>query len=371
MAKVVYAVPLVIPVMLPKLPDWDAIAVYARQIDATRRYSNFGPLVDSLEQGLEDHFKSGAGTVVTVVNATAGLTIALQEAALDGGRYCVLPSWTFAATAQAVLMSGLIPYFVDVDRSSGQISPAIARTALTGRDVAAVVAVSPFGQPIDVDSWVEFRDDTGIAVVIDSAAAFDAASVSALPCVVSMHATKPLSCGEGGFVLSSDTTLISNLRRRANFGLDRDRIAQGVGLNGKMSEYHAAVALAALDSWRTTRAELFAVGNCYRACLADCLGASPASGWAESWISSTLVVRIDGPVDRDAVERRFEDKGVETRRWWGNGCHEQPAFAGFPHDSLPVAESIACQTLGLPFYRGLTSSDVEHIMGSLHDALRS
>jgi len=372
------------PVMVPSLPEAAALAPYLARIDASHWYSNFGPLARALADRLCAHYAAPLDSVCVMANATLALTAALREAAgRTLGGLCLMPSWTFVASAHAAVASGLTPLFVDVDPLSGQITPAIAAAAAAGRDreVAAVLVVSPFGARVDPAPWERFRETTGIDVVIDAAGAFDTVSLSRLPTVVSLHATKPVASGEGAFVLCADQGLVERLRRWSNFGLDAEHLAAAAGLNAKMSEYHAAVAHASLDRWPRARRHLLALGQAFRARLAG-LPVACQPGWAESWIGSLLNIRLldgaapgaaPGPAGVAALARlraALAASGVETRCWWGQGCHTHPAFAGCPREALPRTEAIAATTLGLPFSPLLTPAGVETIVARLREALR-
>jgi dTDP-4-amino-4,6-dideoxygalactose transaminase len=183
-----------------------------------------------------------------------------------------------------------------------------------------------------------------------------------------MHATKPVTAAEGAFAIARDTDLIERLRRRSNFGFDSGRSAQRIGLNAKMSEYHAAVGLASLDSWPVRRARLMAVAGQYRESLAELPEASLQEGWGERWIGTTLSIRLTGCGDAAALCDRLACAGVEARQWW-RGCHRDPAFAAFDRMPLPGTESLARTTLALPFFEDLTPADIESIVQRLKDLL--
>src|ERR1700730_4022064 len=104
-----------IPVMRPKLPVTESIAPYLRQIDASRIYSNFGPLARALERRLAEFFGLPLGSAVSIANPTLGIPLPLSAQHPKPGSLCAIPAWTFAATAHAATLAGLIPYFVDVD----------------------------------------------------------------------------------------------------------------------------------------------------------------------------------------------------------------------------------------------------------------
>src|SRR5947207_10784452 len=199
-----------IPIMRPKLPCAERLAPYLQQIDESRLYSNFGPLAVGLEQRLAAHFGIAGAAVTTVANATLGLTLALTAQGARPGTLCAIPAWTFIASAHAAMMAGLVPYFIDVDVASWALDADRIGDALAGAPgpVGAVMPVAPFGARIDIAAWDRFRAHSGIPVVIDAAAGFDTLVPGEVPAVVSLHATKVIGTGEGGFVISKDATLI-------------------------------------------------------------------------------------------------------------------------------------------------------------------
>ena len=193
----------------------------------------------------------------------SGLTLTLMAQAAPPGSLCVMPAWTFIASANAAVLAGLTPYFVDVDPLSWALDPTAIEHEIVrapGR-VGAVMLVIPFGRPIDVQAWDDFILQTGLPVVIDAAAAFDSLQIGIAPAVVSLHATKVLGVGEGAFIASRDSAIIRAVRQRSNFGFTAGRHAEVTAFNAKLSEYHAAVGLAALDAWTEARAEWMAVAG--------------------------------------------------------------------------------------------------------------
>jgi len=358
-----------IPVLLPRLPPAERLMPYLADIDRSRVYSNFGPHARALEARLAAHFGLGGGTVATVANATLGLTLALMVQGAPAGALCMMPGWTFVASAHAVVLAGLTPYFVEVNPVSWALDPAtieheIARA--NGR-VGAVMVVAPFGRPIDYIAWDGFKARTGLPVVIDAAAAFDSLQVGQCPAVVSLHATKVFGVGEGGFVASRDAALIRGVVQRSNFGFHGSRTAEMPALNAKLSEYHAAVGLAALDMWRETRTDWLAVAGHYRRALAKSNSINLQAGFGEDWISSTCVVSIDERAHGE-VQQKLSAAGIDSRMWWGRGAHAQPFALGYPRAGLPVTDRLANSVLGLPFYQGLQEEQIQRVVMVLAEA---
>lgn len=359
-----------IPVARPRLPQLAALAPYIERIDAARWYSNFGPLSEEFEARLAARFGLHPSCVGTVSNATVGLELALKASGARAGTLCLVPSWTFSASVHAVMEAGLIPCFVDVG-PDGVLTPHLARQAWAQApgEVGAVMPVAYCGQPIDPAPWDDFYIETGVPAVLDSAPGFDGARAGEGLSAVSLHATKVLGVGEGGFVMSTDPRLVASVRLKANFGFYGSRIAQTPATNGKLSEYAAAIGLAGLDEWDQRRAAFQAVALRYCENLADVPGANLPEGWGRDWISATCVVRLDDPADTMPTLDTLQAARVETRAWWGRGMHTHPAFADCPRLPLPMTEHLAETVLGLPFYIDMSDDEVDRVCAALRKEL--
>ena len=360
-----------IPLMRPRLPDAAALLPYLQEIDRNRWYANFGPLESRLERRLAESLGLADGQVTGLVNGTVALALALSEAA--GGRpgYCLMPSFTFVATAHAAVAAGLTPWFLDVEPDSWTLSPEIARAALAGIDgpVAAVLPVAAFGAPMDAAAWDDFSAETGLPVVVDAAAGFDGARIGRAPVMISLHATKTLPAGEGAIVAGYDRARIAGVRARSNFGFQGRRSAEISGTNGKMSEYSAAVGLAALDAWPETRSDLLCAVHLYRDALFDIPGLAFAPGFDGRHAVSTCNVSFHQPI-ADAAIAALATRGIEARQWWEKGCHLQPAFHGCRRSALPRTEQLGARVVGLPFYRGMGMAAVERVRAALLPLVR-
>ena len=354
--------PDLMPVLRPRLPSSTDILPYLQLIDERQWYSNRGPLVAELEERLHHHLGLERGGVVTLANGTVGLTAALLALGAPAGSFCLMPSWTFAATPHAARAAGMQPWFHDVDRRTWALDPGDLLDTIKGIGVpvGAVIVVSPFGAPLDVDAWESFRERTGIPVVVDAAAGFDTVQPSRIPSVVSLHATKILGAGEGGFLVTTDPKLRDRVQASCNFGFLGARSALLPALNAKMSEYHAAVALASLASWPAQRARHIRIAEWYRRHIGTVDRVTLQPGYGDGWATGTTSVVLP-PRSAQEVARCFLDLGIETRSWWGEGCHVQPAFSACPRGSLPVTEDLGSRVLGLPHFDGMKEEDVARV----------
>lgn len=349
-----------LPVARPRLPPAARVLPYLREIDANGWYSNHGPLTRRFQAGLAGHWGIEAGQLTLLANATAALTLALLACGAAPGSRCLMPSWTFAASAGAVRAAGLVPHFTDVRRDTWAPDPAEVQALALAGGVGAILVVAPFGAPLDILAWDAVQAATGVPVVIDAAAAFDTLraggpmALGACPMAVSLHATKVFGIGEGGALLSRDPRLLERVRRLANFGFLGTREAALPGVNAKLSEYAAAIGLAGLETWRDTRARWAAVTRSYRAGLHG-MEASP--GFGTGWVGSTLNVLLPGAAALPS--------GIGTLRWWGGGCHAQPAYRDCPRQPLPVTEDLARRCTGLPFWQDLPAAGIAVVCAAL------
>ena len=374
-----------IPVARPRLPSAARILPYLREIDVAGWYSNHGPLSRRFQAGLATHWGVQAAEVALLSNATAALTLALLAGgAVPGGR-CLMPSWTFAASAGAVRAAGLVPHFVDVRADTWAPDPAEVQALAGQPGVSAILIVSPFGAPLDLPAWDRVQAATGIPVVIDGAAAFDTLraggpmAVGRCPVIVSLHATKVFGIGEGGALICRDPALLERVRRLANFGFLGARAAELPGVNAKLSEYSAAVGLAGLDTWQDARSRWAAAARCYAQRLRGCEAApafspgfssGPGSGFGAGWVSSTLTVLASPGQSADLQAEVLGELGISTLRWWGPGCHGQPAYQGCPRQPLPVTEDLAHRCIGLPFWQDLDGAEIGRVCAALAGAAR-
>jgi dTDP-4-amino-4,6-dideoxygalactose transaminase len=353
-----------IPVMRPLLPQADQIFDYLKRIDANRHYSNFGPLVRELESRLEERYGTTAGSVCTVCNTTAGITAALLAQNVPQGSLCAMPSWTFIATPLAAERAGLTPWFVDVDEDSWATTPDGLAAILDSApgDVRSAVIVVPFGRPIDLAAWTDFSKRTGITVVIDAAAGFDALEPCPLASVVSLHATKVIGAGEGGFLLSTDLDLVARVKSLISFGFRNSRLSEVSGMNAKMSEYSAAVALAALDIWPETRSRFVDLAKRYADGFQRSNAISLQEGFGSHWVSSTLVLRFAHQNILPEVEAALDRAEVQYRHWWGQGSHRHPSTEHLPCADLATTDILARSTIGVPFHLDLSGPDIDRIV---------
>lgn len=363
----------IVELMKPLLPETKHIVPYLERIDKNRWYSNFGPLEREFQQRLASGYGLTPADVVTCSSATAGMISVLRAMHRPKGSYCIMPSWTFVATPASAISAEMTPYFIDVDDKTWALDPDRVRQEIKKIKgvIGAVIPVAPYGKAIDLMAWAKFSSETSIPVAVDAAAGFDAfreAKFNHIPVVFSLHATKVMGIGEGGFIVSRDHGLMRHVQEQTNFGFYTRHISNA-GINSKMSEYTAAVGLAAMDTWPEHRKRWEGLINRYLDLLEPIAEKHRLTLWLErGTVISTCSFRLpDGRAD--AVISQLQSRGIKARQWWDKGCHRQPAFGAYPHSDLSVTQAIGDSLVSIPFYQDIPEHQVNYIAYHLADIL--
>jgi dTDP-4-amino-4,6-dideoxygalactose transaminase len=346
---------------------------YLERLDGTRHYSNFGELSAQLTTRLAEAFRLHDRELVLANSGTAALIGAILASAGRASQdrpFCLLPSYTFCATALAAELCGFAVHIVDASDNQWALNPSELLSHPLLAKTGLVIPVSPYGARIATDPWQLFREVTGIPVVIDAAAGFEQVRAASLqvprsvPLVLSFHATKAFSTGEGGAVLCRDGKLIESIYRALNFGMLGDRACRTAGLNGKMSEYHAAVGLAELDAWQVKASAFRSAAAAYRRAgatygIGDRLITSPEVA------SCYVLFRAADEDHAAAIRSRLAQARIDHRLWYGRGLHAEPYYANLSRDLLPVTERLAPTIIGLPMATDLAEDDAERVVRTL------
>src|SRR4051812_35402693 len=324
-----------VPFQRPSLPPLAEIDAYFALARAEGWYSNSGPCHDLLVERAGDLL--GGRPVVPVASAGIGLIVALRAlvpASAGGARQGGLPSFTFAATAAAVVWGGLEPVFCDIEAAGWHLCPERLDNLVARRPgrVAAVLACAAFGTPPDDDvasAWAAAAQERGIPLIVDAAAGFGARDGGWPPPdaeVFSMHATKPLAVGEGGLVAFRDEAAADAARILINHGLDADHEAVAVGLNGKLDEWRAATALAGLDRLGDALAARRAAAATMRRNLAGTgLRFQALSERSPSQFVPALAASGE---QRAEILATAASRAVEMRTYYAPPLHVSPAYGG-------------------------------------------
>lgn len=374
------------------IPFIDLKAQYAslkdeidRRIHAVLDHGGFimGAEVAELEKALAAF--GGAAHCVTCANGTDALTLALMAKEVGPGDAVFCPSFTFTATAEAVLLLGATPVFVEVDENTFNIDTAdlerqIAKVRAAGQlRPAAIMPVDLFGQPADYPAIHAIAEREGMWVLADAAQGFggslDGKRVGSLAQITatSFFPAKPLGCyGDGGAVFTDDAELAERMRsiRVHGKGGDKYDIVR-VGLNSRLDTIQAAVLLVKLAAFPGELEAREAVAKGYDARLSGLPGVvvpARVPNSTSAWAQYTLRLPAG---NRDAVAAALKAKGIPTAVYYPRPMHLQTAYLalGAGAGSLPVSERLAGEVLSLPMHPYMDDSVVETIAAAIRDAV--
>jgi dTDP-4-amino-4,6-dideoxygalactose transaminase len=358
----------------PFLPPLEEFQPYLAQIWANKILTNGGPFHQQLEGALCDYL--GVKHLALCANATMGLVMALQ--ALEIADEVITTPYSFVATANSLLWNGLQPVFVDIDPQTLNIDPEKIKSAITPR-TKAILAVHCYGNPCTVEAIEAIAAEHKLKVIYDAAHAFGVKhrGQSVLHhgdlSVVSFHATKVFNTFEGGAIVCPDLATKQHIDHLKNFGFINETTVVASGINGKMSEFNAALGLLQLKHVERALSQRQAVDLAYRQALEDVPGLSclqkPANAQSNHAYFPVLVDE-SYPLSRDELHQKFNDHNIFTRRYFYPLISNFPMYKNMPSANpanLPFATSAAEKVLCLPIYPGLSTDDQNRIIQIIRD----
>ena len=353
-----------LPFARPTLEDQSRVEKLIERSLGSGRLTD-GPVTRTLEETAVERF--GVDHCVAVSSCTTGLLFVLQALEIDGA--VGLPSFTFAATAHAIRWNGLEPHFLDCDASTWCLTPQTVEGP-----ISALVAVHVSGVPCDARRLEELASNLEVPLVFDAAhgagsmVAIDGGSRSlggfGVAEVFSLTPTKVLSGAEGGLVTTNDASLAEQIRLARNYGNPGDYNTQFPGLNGRLSEMHAALALVAFDYLEERVEHRNQVADRYQELLGDVPGIGfqhvrPAD--RSSYKDFTILVGDDFGCSRDQVVAALDSEGVSTRQYYSPPVHHHQAYADLPSRLLPVTDALGDRVISLPIWSHLPLGDVDRV----------
>lgn len=363
-----------IPVTQPTLPPLAEVEPYLREVWGSRILTNAGPLHNRLEEALRAHL--GVDHLSLFNNGTVALMAAAKALGLRGG--VVTTPFSFVATAHAIAWAGASPVFADIDPETFNLDPGAARrAAAVTPDATGLLPVHCYGTPCDVDGLARLAQERGLKVLYDAAHAFGVRRGGASllrhgdMSVLSFHATKVFNTVEGGAVVCHDAATKRRVDELRNFGIVGEASAHNVGLNGKLSEVHAAVGLASLPHLDEVLLARAAVARRYRDRLGRVQGIhlpEPSAGATQNFSYFPVLVGPDFPVSRDALQERLKEKGILSRRYFHPLIPDMEAYQAGPRPDVPVARRVSSQVLCLPMYAHLTEEDQGRVVAAILEA---
>lgn len=329
-----------------------------------------GPEVAAFESEFADHVVGGR-TCVAVSSGTAGLHLGLLAVGVGPGDEVVVPSFTFAATANSVALTGATPVFADIEPDHFCLDPAAVEGVVTSR-TRGIMPVHLYGHPADMDALGAVAKRHGLAIYEDAAQAHGArwrgrpAGSFGSFAMFSLYPTKNMTSGEGGMVACAEEPVARMVRLLRNQGMERRYENEVVGFNARMTDVHAAIGrvqLAKLDGWTERRR----VNAAFLDEHLEGVVVPPVAQGAEH-VYHQYTVRVADDRDRFA-KALAEEHGVGSGVYYPVPNHRLPSF-GRDLD-LPETERAAAEVLSLPVHPSLTQGDLEQVAAAVNAVARA
>lgn len=324
-----------------------------------------GPEVEAFEHEFSEHFGLGR-SCVAVNSGTSGLHLGLLASGIGPGDEVIVPSFTFAATANSVALTGATPVFADIDLDSFGLDPASVESRVTER-TRAVMPVHLYGHPADMGGLAAVAERHGLSLFEDAAQAHGA-SLRGRPVgsfgdfgMFSLYPTKNMTSGEGGMVSVATPELERLVRLYRNQGMQRQYENEVVGLNNRMTDIHAAIGrvqLTKVGAWTQQRQDNAAFLSAHLEGVV-----TPPVADDAVHVYHQYTVRV--AEDRDGLARALrEEYAVGSGMFYPIPNHRLKPFA--TDDDLPVTERAALECLSLPVHPSLSQGDLERIVDAVN-----
>lgn len=349
-----------IPVTKPFLPSQAKFNEYLNSIWERQWLTNMGPLSNELEYKLQKHLN--VQQLLFVTNGTVALQMAIK--ALDLKGEIITTPFSFVATTSSIAWEGCTPVFVDIDKTTFNIDPTKIEEVITER-TSAILATHVYGNPCDVLAIERIAQKHNLKVIYDGAHAFgvkvEGRSIFEYGDVstCSLHATKLYHAVEGGLVFCNDADLYRKLRYIRNFGISGFETFAELGLNGKNSEFHAAMGLVNLDYLDLIHEKRKTLTELYNSLLRH------FSHYRPEWHKSASLNYAYYPILLPSEEKllkvveKLKDQDIQTRRYFYPSLANSLPY--IPSQSFSITDDIAKRVLCLPLYYDLTIEEVQKI----------
>lgn len=340
------------------------------RIDAVLEHGQYimGPEVKELEDRLAAY--TGAKHCITVASGTEALLISLMALGIGRGDEVITTPFTFAATAEVIVLLGATPVFVDIEPDTCNINAALIEAAITPK-TKVIMPVSLYGQPADMDEINAIAARYGdIPVIEDAAQSFGAtykgkksSNLSTIGCT-SFFPSKPLGCyGDGGAIFTSDDALAQAMREIRVHGQSQRYVHTRVGVGGRMDTLQCAIVLAKLERFAWEVQQRHYIGQHYNLLLDEAGIARIQQRPDRTSAFAQYTVMMP---NREAVQKRLAEVGIPTAVHYPVPLNEQPAYKHLCcSDCTPVTQQFAKLVMSLPMSSELDYEQVKQIANAL------
>jgi len=336
-----------------------------------------GPMSKKFEEDFAEFVKAKHG--VAVSSGTAALHLALLVAGIKKGNEVIVPSFTFISSAEAVVLTGARPVFVDINPRAYNIDPKKIEAAIAEK-TRAIMPVDLYGLSAEMDTIKEIAEKHNLTIIEDAAQAHGASFKEKPPGYFadmtcwSFYASKNMTTGEGGMITTNNDDYANKLRAARSHGETAEYVSTMLGHNYRMPEIEAAIGIAQLKKLpifiekRRRNAELLTekLGKTRQLVLP-----TEPKGYRHSWYLYTVRIRRGDAKVRDRTVKNLRKKGVGASVYYHTPIHQMPYYQQFRKYNLANTEKIAQQVFSLPIHPSVTTKDIDYMANSVKQVVKT
>jgi dTDP-4-amino-4,6-dideoxygalactose transaminase len=352
-----------VPLMRPSLPNKEDYIKIVDELWESRMLSNFSKYSKLMEQTAKEQFNSDRH-FLSCVSCDVSLMLLLRCFNFPKGSHVLVPSFTFNSTINAIVWNDLVPVFVDIDPSTYTISPSDV-DAKVGDKTVAIMGVHIFGNPCDMGQLEYLAKAHDLKLIIDAAHGYGSKYQGRHICefgdagAYSFSGTKLITSAEGGLTFIKDPEIAERFYKARNYGFEGDYNTQLLGMNGKISEFHAGLAYLSMQNIDSVMARRQEIAKRYREGIKGLEFQTVRDGDLSSYKDFSILTP-----KRDEVYEKLAEKGIQTKKYFFP--NHMTRYHRLPPASLPNTEAVYDQILCIPIFNDITDEQIQYVIDSIN-----
>jgi UDP-2-acetamido-2-deoxy-ribo-hexuluronate aminotransferase len=332
-----------------------------------------GPQVSKLEKSLAEF--TGSKHAIACSSGTDSLLLALMALDIKARDEVITTPFTFIATAEVISLVGATTVFVDIDEKTYNLDPKLLEEKITSK-TKAIIPVSLYGQPFDMEEINKIAKKYGVAVIEDGCQSFGASYKNKKSCnlsdigCTSFFPSKPLGCyGDGGAVFTNDDILAKKIRTLGNHGQEERYKHKYIGINGRLDAIQAAILNVKIKYFEDEVTKREKIGTRYNELLKDSGVTPPYISTDRTSVFAQYSIRCK---NRTNLASKLNQAGIPTAVHYPISLHQQEAFAnlGYKTGDFPISEKISNEIMSLPMSPFLTSQQQDFIVNAIKETIK-
>ena len=332
-----------------------------------------GKDVKTLEEKLAGYI--GVKNAIGVASGTDALLVPLLALGIKPGDEVITSPFTFIATAEVIAFIGATPVFADIDINNYNIDVSQIEKKIT-KKTKAIIPVSLFGQPVDMDKINAIAEKHGLFVIEDGAQSFGAIYKGRKSCGLSLigatsfYPTKPMGCyGDGGMIFTNDNSLAEKMRSMADHGQAEKYEHKYIGFNFRLDSIQAGVMLAKFNHFEEEAEMRFEIGKKYSKLLKNSVTTPILENYTDRCVFAQYSIRVK---NRDEVISHLKKNNIPTAIHYPIPIHLQEAYAylGYKRGDFPISEKVSQEIMSIPMHPFLTDEQIEFVSGKIKESVK-